>query len=84
MQESTGTEAPKKGGRGPAMLVMWNGELYKVTRKAYRQILLRIATKGGMDEDTATKKLGSKVGAAQIDLNTLDQDAALEQLDEYI
>jgi hypothetical protein len=62
------------------MLVSHNGDLFKVTKKAYRQIMLRLATKGDVD----TAQFGKALGPVEVNLNEVTQDQALEQLDKYI
>ena len=78
MAEET-AEITGKGGR-KALLVEHDGELYKITRKGFRQVLLRLATKGTVDPN----QFGKALGVVQVNLNTITQDEALEQLDQYI
>lgn len=73
-EEQTG-----KGGR-KALVVEHDGELYKITRKGFRQVLLRLATKGVVNP----ADFGKPLGTVQVNLNTITQDEALEQLDQYI
>ncbi len=77
--EQAQTEETGKGGR-KAMVVEHQGKLYKITQKGFRSVLLRFATKGKVD----VSKFGKELGQIQVNLDTMTQDEALTQLDQYI